>query len=220
VPKVPRATEAAAPEGVTPAGRVLGAGFFDRSAADVARALLGVVLVSTVGEGLTAGRIVETEAYLGPDDPASHAAERIGRTRRNDVMFGPPGVAYVYRIYGVHWCLNVVTGPEGFPSAVLIRAIEPVAGQDLMLRRRLRAGRPGRRLQGHLLAGGPGRLAQALAVTGSLNGHPLRRAPLLLLRDGPGPGAETIVTGPRIGVTRARDWPLRFHVRDNASVSR
>lgn len=211
----PRATELSGP-----AGHVIGVGFFERPAADVARDLLGAVLVSTVHGGLAAGRIVETEAYIGPDDPASHAARRIGRTRRNDVMFGPPGVAYVYRIYGVHWCLNVVTGPEGFPSAVLIRAVEPVAGRDLILRRRLQAGRPGRRLRDRLLTGGPGRVAQALAVTGSLNGHPLRTTPLLLLQDGPGPSADAVVAGPRIGVTRARDWPLRFHVRDNPWVSR
>jgi DNA-3-methyladenine glycosylase len=188
------------------------AAFFDRPAESVARDLLGGVLISTIGGEETVGRIVEAEAYIGPHDPASHAAERIGRTARNASMFGPPGIAYVYRIYGLHWCLNVVTGPEGYPAAVLIRALEPLAGIETMRRRRrLRSDRE--------LTSGPARLAEALGITGALDGHPLQEPPLVLAAGEPVPD-EAVAVGPRIGVTRAADWPLRFHVRGNAWVSR
>src|SRR5207253_9005206 len=110
--------------------------FYRRSAEQVARDLLGAVLISTVGAKRTSGRIVEAEAYIGPDDDASHAAARIGRTSRNETMFGHAGLAYVYRIYGTHWCLNAVTGPVGFPAAVLIRALEPLTGLAVMRARR------------------------------------------------------------------------------------
>lgn len=158
------------------------------------------------------GRIVEAEAYVGPHDPASHAAERIGRTARNASMFGPPGIAYVYRIYGLHWCLNVVTGPEGYPAAVLIRALEPLAGIETMRRRR-------RLRRDHELTSGPARLAEALGITGALDGHPLQEPPLVLAAGEPVPD-EAVAVGPRIGVTRAQDWPLRFYVRGNPWVSR
>ncbi|NIQ56178.1 MAG: DNA-3-methyladenine glycosylase, partial [Gammaproteobacteria bacterium] len=133
--------------------------------------LLGHRVVSEVGGRRTEGVIVEVEAYVGPHDPASHAAERIGRTNRNDVMFRDAGVAYVYFIYGMHWCLNVVTGVRDHPSAVLIRALDPLVGRDVMADRRGRTP----------LASGPGRLCQALGVTGALNGHDLGEAPLRLL---------------------------------------
>ncbi len=158
----------------------------------------------------TAGRIVETEAYLGPHDPASHAAARIGRTARNAPLHGPPGIAYVYRIYGLHWCLNAVTGTEERPAGVLLRALEPLAGTGAMAQRR------GRERD---LTNGPARLARALGVDGAWNGHRLSRAPLAIHRGDPNPG-ETISAGPRIGVTRARDWPLRFWLAGNAHVSR
>jgi len=187
--------------------------FYDRPAEEVARDLLGAVLVSTIGGVTTAGRIVEAEAYVGPHDPASHAAERIGRTARNDVMFGPPGIAYVYRIYGLHWCLNVVTGAEGYPAAVLIRAVEPLEGVDAMRRRR-GDGRPER-----TLTNGPGKLAEAMGITGRENGHPLDRPPLLIL-EGVAIEDSGVAIGPRIGVSRAADWPLRFHVQGNPWVSR
>jgi DNA-3-methyladenine glycosylase len=188
------------------------AAFFDRPAESVARDLLGGVLISTIGGEETVGRIVEAEAYIGPHDPASHAAERIGRTARNASMFGPPGIAYVYRIYGLHWCLNVVTGPEGYPAAVLIRALEPLAGIETMRRRRrLRSDRE--------LTSGPARLAEALGITGALDGHPLQEPPLVLAAGEPVPD-EAVAVGPRIGVTRAQDWPLRFYVRGNPWVSR
>lgn len=193
----------------------LGLDFYARPAETVARDLLGRVLVSTIGGTEVRGRIVETEAYVGPHDDASHAAARIGRTARNDVMFGEPGVAYVYRIYGVHWCLNAVTDMEGFPAAVLIRALEPVQGMAVMRRRRGAApASPDR-----ALASGPGKLAAALAITGEHNGHPLDRSPLWIT---PGePLAPTaIVAGPRIGITRAADLPLRFHERGSPWISR
>ncbi len=190
--------------------------FFARPAELVARDLLGTLLISTIHDLETIGRIVETEAYLGPHDPASHAAERIGRTVRNRSMFGAPGIAYVYRIYGVHWCLNTVTDRIDFPAAVLIRALEPVSGIEIMRRRRGRivAARP------HTaLASGPGKLAAALAITGDVDGHPLDRPPLLVARDDCVP-IESIGTSPRIGVTRAADWHLRFFIRGNPHVSR
>lgn len=192
------------------AGAALPPGFYDRAAEEVARELLGCLVFSTVGGERAAGRIVETKAYPGPHDPASHAAARIGRTARNDAMHGPPGIAYVYRIYGMHWCLNAVTGNAERPAAVLLRALEPVAGDAVM------AGRRGRERD---LASGPARLARALGVDGRLNGHSLARDPLwIVARAGPAPGR--IASGPRIGVTRARDWPLRFWIRDNPHVSR
>jgi len=176
----------------------------------VARALLGARLVSTVGEGRTVGMIVETEAYLGAEDPASHAATRTGRTRRNEAMFGPPGRAYVYRIYGIHWCLNVVTGPAGHARAVLLRGLEPLEGVDLMIARRGRSSD---------LASGPGRLCQALGVDGRLYGHDLRHPPLRVLPGWRVPEEDVQVTG-RIGVRKAADWPLRFFVRGSPGVSR
>jgi DNA-3-methyladenine glycosylase len=200
-----------------PAGiPALPASWFARPAAAVARDLIGTVLVSTIDDIVTAGRIVETEAYVGPHDGASHAAKRIGRTARNASMFGPPGIAYVYRIYGIHWCLNVVTDEESYPAAVLIRALEPLEGVDHMRARR-EAGQ--KRLPETLLGSGPGRLAEALGITGSQDGHPLDRPPLRIVA---APFAETVevVSGPRIGITRATDWPLRFCERGSAFLSR
>lgn len=191
-------------------GAPLPAGFFARPAREVAPALLGRLVLSTLGDAPTVGRIVETEAYIGPEDPASHAAERIGRTARNDAMFGPAGTAYVYLIYGMHWCLNAVTDRPDHPGAVLIRALEPVSGLDAMRARRGTADRD--------LARGPGRLAQALGITGAVNGHPLQRPPLTFHGGAP-PDPSDIEVGPRVGITRAADWPLRFFLRDSPWVS-
>lgn len=190
--------------------------FFARPAEIVAQGLLGTRLVSTLGGKRTVGRIVETEAYVGPHDPASHAAERIGRTRRNATMYGPPGLAYVYRIYGIHWCLNVVTDAEDFPGAVLIRAIEPLEGVDVMRARRWPGGsaEPDTRI-----GSGPGRLAVALAITGDCDGHPLDQPPLAL-EPGERVPPRRIAKGPRIGITRAADWPLRFTIRGSPHLSR
>ncbi len=181
-----------------------------RGAAEVAPDLLGCYLATSFPDGDTVGRIVEVEAYTGPEDPASHAAERIGRTSRNAAMFGPPGTAYVYRSYGIHWCVNVVTSVVGNPAAVLIRALEPTEGLELMRARR--EGRPE-------LCSGPGRLAAALGIHGDLDGHDLARPPLRLLPGDLSPGEE-IGISPRIGISRATDRPLRFFIRDNPHLSR
>ncbi len=175
-----------------------------------ARELLGCYLVSTIDGEPTGGRIVETEAYLGGRDPASHASDRVGRTRRNAPMFGPSGTAYVYFIYGMHWCCNVVTGGEGDPQAVLLRAIEPVLGIERM---RWRRGRD------RDLTNGPARLCQALGIDGTLNGHLLDREPLLVV-SGEIRTDEEIGVSARIGVTRAEDWPLRFFLKASPDVSR
>ncbi len=157
-----------------------------------------------------AGVIVETEAYAGPGDPASHAATRKGRTERNRAMFGPPGRAYVYRSYGVHWCMNVVTGREGEAQAVLVRGVEPLEGEAVMSARRGGA-KP--------LAAGPGRLCVALGITDALYGHDLRRPPLTLLAGWTVPD-QSVGVSRRVGVSVAVDWPFRFFVRGSHGVSR
>ncbi len=161
----------------------------------------------------TAGRIVEVEAYVGPHDPASHAY-RHRRTPRTEQMYGPPGTAYVYFTYGMHWCLNAVTEAEGYPAAVLIRALEPLEGLETMRRRR-----GGPKITDRQLCAGPARLCQALDVTGALNGMRLQRGLLRILRQGVR-RREVIDEGPRVGITRALDWPLRFCFRDSPWVSR
>lgn len=190
--------------------------FYARDTETVARELLGAILVSTVGRKRVSGRIVETEAYLGPHDPASHAAERIGRTKRNESMFGPPGIAYVYRIYGVHWCLNAVTHEAEFPAAVLIRAVEPLAGIEIMRRRRFPLHTP---RHDRDIASGPGKLAQAFAIDAKLDRHPLDQAPLWI-EEGIRIRKRDVVSGPRVGITKAADWPLRFCVRSSAWLSK
>lgn len=185
--------------------------FYDRETELVARELLGAVLESSTPDGVAAGRIVETEAYLGEHDPACHAAA--GRTARTEWLYGPPGVAYVYFIYGVHWCVNAVTRTVGLPSAVLIRALEPVEGIELMqLRRR------GVRHQ-RQLANGPGKLCEALGIAGEHNGLPLDRSPLIIRAASPVPDCSVLVT-PRVGITKAADWPLRWLERGSEFVSK
>lgn len=185
--------------------------FFARDAKSVARDLLGCVIVSTAGGRRCVGRIVETEAYLGPDDPASHAAHW-HRSARNEAMYGPPGRAYVYFTYGMHWCFNVVTGRSGYPSAVLVRAIEPLEGLATMRRRR--GGVPDR-----LIGAGPARLAVALGIARARDGHPLRRPPLWIAAGESVPPQRRRLTT-RVGVRRARDWKLRYYVRGNPCVSK
>lgn len=192
------------------ATEALGPGFFRRSAETVARDLLGRLLVSTVGGSTTAGVVVETEAYVGPHDPASHARASVGRTERNASMFGVAGRAYVYLSYGIHWCLNVVTDEPGHPAAVLVRALDPAEGLETMADRR------GRDTE---LTSGPGRLSEALGVTGALDGHVLSRSPLRL-RAGWRPGPDRVGVSGRIGIRRAADWPLRFYLRNHPAVSR
>jgi DNA-3-methyladenine glycosylase len=166
-------------------------------------------VVSTVEGARVAVVLVEVEAYAGPEDPASHAATRAGITERNRVMFGPAGRAYVYRSYGVHWCLNVVTGWEGQGQAVLLRGGIPLLGHDVMAERR-----GGRRP----LAAGPGRLAQALAVTDALYGHDLVRAPLRIAAGWSVADDRVGVSG-RIGISSAAERPYRFYVRGAPGVS-
>jgi len=196
---------------VDTAGSALTPDFYARDTVDVARALLGCVLVTTVTGEITAGRVVEGEAYVGPDDPAAHGYGN-RRTQRNAALFGPPGTSYVYFIYGMHWCFNAVTGNDGFPAAVLIRALEPVSGLELMARRR---GQDNVRL----LCSGPARLCQALGIDGELNARPLSFGPVKILA-GTEIRPDEIESGPRIGITRAADWPLRFFVRGSRWLSR
>jgi DNA-3-methyladenine glycosylase len=188
-------------------------------AATTAQALLGTLLVRDDGAGRRVGRIVETEAYAGPADRASHA--RAGRTPRTAVMFGPPGHAYVYLVYGMHHCLNVVCGPDGQAAAVLIRALEPVEGLERMRECRGRTAGPVKRT-----AAGPARACQALGVDRTLSGLDLLSDPRLWLAADPAgtvAGAE-IVSGPRIGVGYAGpEWaarPWRFGVGGSPALSR
>jgi DNA-3-methyladenine glycosylase len=170
---------------------------------EVARELVGSELyVAGVG-----GKIVEVEAY-DRDDPSSHGFG--GRTKRNASMFGPPGHAYIYRSYGIHWCLNLVCEDEGVASAVLIRALEPLAGLDEMRARR-------KRDDPRLLCSGPGRLCQALTISGELDGCPLDAPPFeLYLRAAP----LELLTGPRIGITKAAERPWRYGLAGSRFVSR
>jgi DNA-3-methyladenine glycosylase len=182
---------------------VIGKEFFARSVHEIAPDLIGItLLVDGVG-----GRVVEVEAY-DQEDPASHGYR--GRTPRNEAMFGPPGHAYVYRSYGVHWCLNLVCGQEGTAEAVLVRALEPTEGIDVQRRRRgvseLRA-----------LSSGPGKLCQALGITREHNGLPLDAPPFRLE---PRTEVPEIVTGPRIGITRATELSWRYLEAGSEFVSR
>lgn len=180
--------------------------FFDRSVHEVARDLIGCRLA--VGE--TAGVIVETEAYEA-SDPACHAY--IGRTARNELLFGPPGHAYVYLSYGIHSLLNFVTEPEGTASAVLIRALEPTEGLDLMRERRGQE-------RVDALCSGPGKLTEALAVGLSLNGADLLATPFELAEPAGQWADLDVVTGPRIGITKAAELPWRYSVSGSRYVSR
>lgn len=167
---------------------------------EVAEGLLGWTLESTIGDLMTAVTITETEAYAGELDPASHAFR--GRTARNSSMFGDAGTLYVYRSYGIHWCMNVVVGEAGLPHAVLLRGGEPTSGVETMVCRRGRE---------HDLANGPGKLCQALGVTGKHDGWDLHRRPLRLI-PGPGLGDRTLRRTPRIGISKAVDQPWRYVV--------
>jgi DNA-3-methyladenine glycosylase len=174
--------------------------FYSRSALRVARDLVGCLLVHRRRRRFLVGRIVETEAYVGPHDLACHASH--GRTARTDVMFGPPGHAYVYLIYGMHHCLNVVTGREGYPAAVLLRALEPV--QNI-----------------RMSTSGPGRLTRAMGIDRRHNRADLCSGDLFLAR--PDRPRGRVVTSPRVGVEYAGQWakePSRFFEIGNAHVSR
>lgn len=175
--------------------------FYARKTITVARDLLGKLLVHHVDGETRIGRIVEVEAYLGPGDLAAHTAR--GETPRTRAMFGPPGHAYVYLVYGLHHCMNVVTEPEGVGTAVLLRALEPIANLPCS-------------------ASGPGRLCKAMGINLDHYGHDLL-SDTLFIADAPAVDASAIVTGPRVGVDYAGAWagkPLRFYLADNRFVSR
>ncbi len=195
--------------------------FFRQDTVSIAKALLGSCLVHQASDGLLVGRIVETEAYLR-EDPACHASR--GKTARNAAMFGPPGTAYVYLIYGMYWCFNVVTAPDGVGEAVLIRALEPIIGLDHM---RLHRGLPADS-DSRMLCSGPGKLTLAMGITVAHNHCDLRSGPIKLYPNYPPEQAsatrqlrpEEIMVSPRIGITKGAEMPLRFYVADNPFVSR
>ncbi len=189
--------------------------FYQRGILTVARELLGKILVHQSSEGTTAGRIVEVEAYCGPEDKAAHSYN--GRkTPRNEVMYGEKGHAYVYFIYGMYFCINLTAGDTaGKPEAVLIRALEPMAGQELMAKRR------GAKAKPSILTNGPGRLCMAMGITRQQNKADLT-APPLYIQDAPKINDIDIVKETRIGIDYAAEWremPWRFYVRDNNFVS-
>ncbi|HEX9039367.1 MAG TPA: DNA-3-methyladenine glycosylase [Ktedonobacterales bacterium] len=191
--------------------------YYARPTLEVARDLLGKTLWRRTADGLVGGLIVETEAYVAAVDPAAHAYR--GKTPRNASMFAPPGTAYVYRSYGIHYCLNVVTEDEGVAAAVLLRAIHPTTGLELMRARR------GPATPDRDLARGPGRLCQALALTNADDGASLlgsdlwisatRTAALTALL----PPVFRVAATPRIGITQATDWPWRFVIAGDPFVS-
>jgi len=199
------------PSNTAPFGALVGAAFFERSPDVVARDLLGAVLVSTAGGVETGGRIVETEAYLGSDDAGSHAATR-GITKRNAVMYGPPGSAYVYFTYGNHHMINLVCEPQGVAGAVLIRALEPLLGIEIMTDRR-------RGLPLKDLCSGPGKLAAALGVDLSDNGSLLGEGRLSVYY-GERPTEAQIARSGRVGLSSGHERELRWYVEDSAYVSR
>jgi DNA-3-methyladenine glycosylase len=188
------------PNNVIPAGKTLSRDFYNRNTEVVALELLGKHLLHRFANRVRIGRIVEVEGYLGPHDPASHSSR--GKTPRTRVMFGPPGYAYVYLVYGIHFCMNVVTEPEGHGAAVLLRALEPVYG----IERR---------------TSGPGLLCRAMGIDRRLNGCDLCGDELFITEADGEPFA--VIRRPRIGVDYAGEWaksPLRFYIRDNPHVSR
>ena len=194
-----------------PRGAPLPRAFYDRDPALVSRQLLGAVLECRSPDGVASGRIVETEAYVGPHDPACHAV--FGNTPRTKSLFAAAGTSYVYLIYGMYWCFNAVTREEGFGSAVLVRALEPLDGEPLMHARRPRV------RSRHDLTNGPGKLCLALGIDGAHDGLSLDERPLRIL-SGPAVPDDQVLVSPRIGITKAADWPLRFFIAGNPFVSR
>jgi DNA-3-methyladenine glycosylase len=188
---------------------ILSRNFYQGSTRQIAKSLLGKILIHETPAGLSSGRIVEVEAYLPKNDPGCHAAR--GKTPRNSVMFGPPGHAYVYFCYGNHFMFNVVTEKEGVPGAVLIRGLEPLKGLELMIRRR-------GSLKSHelRLTNGPGKLVQALGIRREHNQHPVFKKPLYLIEGG---RKEKIGVTTRIGLTEGSDLPLRYYLIGNPYVS-
>ena len=187
--------------------------FYAQPTLTVARALVGKLLVHEAPEGRAVGRIVEVEAYIGEDDPACHAAA--GRTTRNAPLYGPPGHAYVYLNYGMHQLLNAVTEADGWPAAVLLRALTPVEGEPLMRRRRF--GTPTSPHPAHALCRGPGNLGRAMGITMHANRGPLTRGPITIQDDG-APEFDVVWT-PRIGVSAGADRYWRCAARHDRAVS-
>jgi DNA-3-methyladenine glycosylase len=192
--------------------RVLPHSFYARPTLTVAEDLLGKVLVHRARQGNASGVIVETEAYIGEDDPACHAS--FGRTARSEPLFGPPGFAYVYLNYGIHYLMNAVTEADGYPGAVLIRALQPLDGVELMKKRRAPDGRD---IDEHDLCRGPGNLTRALGITIKDNRLDLTASTLTIEDRGISVGA--IATGPRIGIRVAVERPWRYWVEGHRSVS-
>lgn len=196
--------------------------FYQQPTIKIARNLLGTLLVHDLAEGRTVGRIVETEAYLA-NDPACHASR--GETKRNQPMFGPPGHAYIYFIYGMYHCFNVVTGPRGTGEAVLIRALEPIEGLEIMEKRRKRQ-KNRTHLSPHQLCNGPAKLVIAMGITSAMNRLSLLKGPLALFsqdsfnQETGIQGAFSIVTTTRIGIQEGAPLPLRFYLKGNPCVSR
>jgi len=190
--------------------KVLPYSFYSRDTVEVARDLLGKLMLFEQDGFCVGGIVVETEAYLGTEDPSCHSAR--GKSKRNAVMFGPSGYAYIYLIYGMHLCFNVTTGPENSPEAVLIRALEPVEGLQVMRKNRGQENL-------YNLCSGPGKLVQALGLDMSLNGTSVVEGKVrFFARENQRP--EKIVTTTRIGITKAADWPLRFYLEGNRFVSK
>ncbi len=189
--------------------QVLPRDFYRRDTVCVAKSLLGHYLVHRTDEGVTSGKIVETEAYL-QGDPACHAFR--GMTPRNEAMFGMPGKSYVYLIYGVHYCFNVVSAAEGVGEGVLVRALEPVKGISIMRARR-------NRKRKKYLCKGPGCLTQAMGITTEHNNTDLTGESLFIAR-GKGKPPENIVVTTRVGINKGVDLPLRFYIKDSPYISR
>jgi DNA-3-methyladenine glycosylase len=184
--------------------------FYDQPTLDIARSLLGKYLIRPYDQNLLVGKIVETEAYIGENDPACHAA--VGRTSRNQVMYGPPGYAYIYFIYGMYYCLNVVTEKEGFPAAVLLRALEPVRGFEIL--------KQNRKIKiNYQLTNGPGKICQALKLNRDFNGENLSGDKIYI-----GIGKEihndNITRTARVGINKGIEHPWRFYIKDSLYVSK
>ncbi len=200
-----------APSELLAATRLPARSFYARPTVEVARSLLGSILLHRTDEGLLAGVIVEVEAYLGQDDPAAHSSA--GRTARTRVIFGDPGHAYIYKVYGLHHCLNVVAEPGGTPGCVLVRALEPVCGIDAMRSRRVAARRADQ------IASGPAKLTQAMGIGIESYGADLLGEPLSIRLPHKEPEVK-VRTTKRIGIRKAQELDLRFFIADNEHVSR
>ncbi len=185
--------------------------FFKGTTEEVAKKLLGKILVRIIKGKILSGKIVETEAYLDENDFASHSA--VGMTERNKVMFGEAGLVYVYFTYGMHYCFNVVTGETGKGSAVLIRSLEPIDGIDLMKKFR-------QKNDVHILTNGPAKLCQALKIDRRLNGIDLKTSKEIFIAEPEDNEKLDIVITKRIGIKKSQDLPLRFYVKENKFVSK